>query len=94
MIYFIPYTILYVTPRFLPSFFILLSDNACVTRQIPGNIVLRILGARLHLTICVVGWGVAQLGMGFVKTWGELCVCRVLLGVFEVRFHQSTVGLR
>ncbi|KAJ2922386.1 hypothetical protein H1R20_g14700, partial [Candolleomyces eurysporus] len=59
--------------------------------QIPGNIVLRYLGARLHLTICVVGWGAAQLGMGFVRTWGELCVCRIILGVFEAGFFPALV---
>jgi len=53
-------------------------------RQIPGNIILRWIGARLWLTICVVGWGFAQLGMAFVPTWGYLSLCRVLLGVFEV----------
>ena len=53
-------------------------------RQVPGNIVLRWIGARTWLTICVVGWGVAQLGMGFVPTWGWLVFCRVFLGVFEV----------
>jgi len=52
--------------------------------QIPSNIVLRVLGARLWLTICVVGWGAAQLGMGFVPTWGYLVLCRILLGIFEV----------
>ncbi|TFK29438.1 high-affinity nicotinic acid transporter [Coprinopsis marcescibilis] len=59
--------------------------------QIPGNIVLRILGARLHLTICVVGWGAAQLGMGFVTSWGALCVCRVILGIFEAGFFPALV---
>jgi MFS family permease len=54
-------------------------------RQIPGNIILRWIGARNWLTICVVGWGTAQLGMGFVPTWGWLVFCRVWLGVFEVR---------
>lgn len=42
------------------------------------------LGARVWLTICVVGWGVSQLGMGFVPAWGYLVLTRVLLGVFEV----------
>lgn len=53
-------------------------------RQLPSNIVLRILGARLWLTICVVGWGASQLGMGFVSAWGYLALTRVFLGVFEV----------
>lgn len=37
------------------------------------------------MTFCVTAWGIAQLGMAFVKTWGFLCLCRVFLGAFEVR---------
>ncbi|TFK44848.1 major facilitator superfamily domain-containing protein [Crucibulum laeve] len=59
--------------------------------QLPGNIILRYLGARTWLTICVTGWGVAQLGMGFVPTWGYLVLCRVFLGVFEAGFFPALV---
>ncbi|EAU83959.1 hypothetical protein CC1G_09841 [Coprinopsis cinerea okayama7 len=59
--------------------------------QIPANLILRKLGARLFLTICVVGWGAAQTGMGFVPNWGLLCVCRVLLGIFESGFFPALV---
>ncbi|KAF5380625.1 hypothetical protein D9615_004540 [Tricholomella constricta] len=59
--------------------------------QLPSNVVLRVLGARIWLTICVVGWGVAQLGMGFVPTWGYLVLCRVFLGVFEAGFFPALV---
>ncbi|KAF9012461.1 major facilitator superfamily domain-containing protein [Cyathus striatus] len=59
--------------------------------QLPGNIILRWLGARTWLTICVVGWGTAQLGMGFVPTWGYLSLCRALLGVFEAGFFPALV---
>lgn len=52
--------------------------------EIPGNVVLQKIGARAWLTICVVGWGAAQIGMAFVPNWGLLCLCRALLGVFEV----------
>ncbi|KAF8894002.1 major facilitator superfamily domain-containing protein [Infundibulicybe gibba] len=59
--------------------------------QIPSNAVLRMLGARTWLTICVVGWGTVQLGMGFVENWGQLAICRVLLGVFEAGFFPALV---
>ncbi|KAF9049870.1 major facilitator superfamily domain-containing protein [Panaeolus papilionaceus] len=59
--------------------------------QIPGNVILQWLGARTWLTICVVGWGVAQLGMGFVPTWGWLVFCRIWLGVFEAGFFPALV---
>ncbi|KAG6842146.1 hypothetical protein C0991_001639 [Blastosporella zonata] len=58
--------------------------------QLPSNVVLRWLGARTWLTICVTGWGVAQLGMGFVPKWGYLVLCRVFLGIFEVTDAMST----
>ncbi|KAF5312730.1 hypothetical protein D9619_003612 [Psilocybe cf. subviscida] len=59
--------------------------------QIPSNLILRYLGSRQLLTITVVGWGAAQTGMAFVPTWGVLCLCRVLLGVFEAGFFPSLV---
>ncbi|KAF6751159.1 major facilitator superfamily domain-containing protein [Ephemerocybe angulata] len=59
--------------------------------QIPANLVLRKLGAQTFLTICVVGWGAAQVGMGFVTNWGLLCVTRVLLGIFEAGFFPALV---
>ncbi|KAF8972548.1 major facilitator superfamily domain-containing protein [Flammula alnicola] len=59
--------------------------------QIPGNIVVRRLGARTWLTICIAGWGAAQLGMAFVPTWGYLVLCRVFLGVFEAGFFPALV---
>ncbi|RXW19666.1 hypothetical protein EST38_g6179 [Candolleomyces aberdarensis] len=59
--------------------------------QVPTNLFLRKLGAQLFLTICVVGWGAAQLGMGFVPNWGLLSLCRALLGVFEAGFFPALV---
>ncbi|KAJ7497438.1 major facilitator superfamily domain-containing protein [Mycena latifolia] len=59
--------------------------------QLPSNICLRFFGVRWWLTICVSGWGAVQLGMGFVKTWGQLTVCRVLLGLFEAGFFPALV---
>ncbi|KAJ6594045.1 major facilitator superfamily domain-containing protein [Mycena capillaripes] len=59
--------------------------------QLPSNILLRFFGVRWWLTICVLGWGIVQLGMGFVKTWGQLAVCRVLLGLFEAGFFPALV---
>lgn len=59
--------------------------------QLPGNLILTWLGARTWLTICVTGWGAAQLGMAFVKNWGQLCLTRVILGVFEAGFFPALV---
>ncbi|KAJ2914365.1 hypothetical protein MD484_g6041, partial [Candolleomyces efflorescens] len=51
--------------------------------EIPGNLILRRLGARYWITFCVVGWGAAQVGMAFVPHWGFLCLARALLGLLE-----------
>ncbi|KAF8161310.1 major facilitator superfamily domain-containing protein [Crassisporium funariophilum] len=57
--------------------------------QLPGNLVLRKFGVRNWLTFIVASWGAVQLGMGFVKTWGYLALCRVLLGIFEASFFPA-----
>jgi len=36
---------------------------------------------------CIVSWGIVQLGMGFVRSWGYLLLCRVRLGAMEVRLY-------
>ncbi|KAF9268567.1 MFS general substrate transporter [Marasmius fiardii PR-910] len=59
--------------------------------QIPGNAMLRMVGVRNWITFIVVGWGAVQLGMAFVKHWGLLTLCRVLLGVFEAGFFPAMV---
>ncbi|KAJ7346771.1 major facilitator superfamily domain-containing protein [Mycena albidolilacea] len=59
--------------------------------QLPSNVLLRFFGVRVWLTICVSGWGAVQLGMGFVRTWGQLALCRVLLGLFEAGFFPALV---
>ncbi|KAF8169931.1 high-affinity nicotinic acid transporter [Pholiota molesta] len=69
----------------------IISSLTCFCSQIPGNLILRSIGPRTLLTICVVGWGIAQLGMAFVKTWGILCLCRIFLGAFESVFFPSLV---
>ncbi|KAH0581259.1 hypothetical protein H2248_012364 [Termitomyces sp. 'cryptogamus'] len=51
--------------------------------QIPSSIIVQKLGPRIWLSICVTGWGAAQLGMGFVPKWGYLVLCRLFLGLFE-----------
>ena len=55
--------------------------------------VLRKLGARTWVSMCVLCWGAAQLGMGFVPKWGYLVLCRALLGAFEVGFIRVNWGL-
>ncbi|KAF9529668.1 major facilitator superfamily domain-containing protein [Crepidotus variabilis] len=57
--------------------------------QLPGNLILRKVGARNWLSFIVLAWGAVELGMGFVHTWRQLVVLRVLLGVLEASFFPS-----
>jgi len=57
--------------------------------ELPSNILLRKFGARYWLCGIVTAFGAIMLGMGFVKTWVELLVCRTLLGVFEAGFFPA-----
>jgi sugar phosphate permease len=57
--------------------------------QIPSNLIVRRVGPRLWISFCVLGWGIAQLSMGFSKSWGHLAVCRVFLGVFEAGYFPA-----
>ncbi|KAJ7188694.1 major facilitator superfamily domain-containing protein [Mycena filopes] len=59
--------------------------------QIPGNLIVRKVGARKYLTLCAISWGAVQVGMAFVQTWRTLTLCRVLLGVCEASFFPGIV---
>jgi hypothetical protein len=45
--------------------------------------VLRRVGAAKWLGTIVMLWGGVMIGMGFVKDWRVLVVCRAILGLFE-----------
>ncbi|KAF4598702.1 hypothetical protein EYR38_007110 [Pleurotus pulmonarius] len=59
--------------------------------QIPTGALLRRVGAPSLLAFCAVSWGIVQLCMAFVSTWGYLLLCRILLGVLEGPFLPSFV---
>lgn len=59
--------------------------------QLPGNLVLRRLGARHWITFIVVGWGTTVLSMGFVRSWLYLALLRILLGALEASFFPALV---
>ncbi|KAJ7647692.1 major facilitator superfamily domain-containing protein [Roridomyces roridus] len=61
--------------------------------QIPSNLLLNVVGPRKLLSFCVVGWGTAQLAMGFVPNWQSLAALRVVLGALEAGFLPSLVYL-
>lgn len=51
--------------------------------EIPSNVIIRRIGARLWLSFLITAWGVSVLGMGFVRHWVPLVLLRILLGLFE-----------
>ncbi|KAF9047428.1 major facilitator superfamily domain-containing protein [Panaeolus papilionaceus] len=59
--------------------------------ELPSNLFLRKLGVVNWLTFLVISWGTVQLAMGFVSTWTQLLLCRVLLGAFEAGFFPALV---
>lgn len=58
-------------------------DTMLTWQELPSNVLLRKIGARYWLGGIVTGFGVVTLGQAFVKTWWELAICRVLLGLLE-----------
>ncbi|KAI5788283.1 major facilitator superfamily domain-containing protein [Geopyxis carbonaria] len=61
--------------------------------ELPSNIVLRKVGAAVWLSGIVLAWGSVMIGMGFVKDWKLLVVCRAILGFFEAGFFPACVYL-
>ncbi|KAL0566734.1 hypothetical protein V5O48_015272, partial [Marasmius crinis-equi] len=59
--------------------------------QFPTNAVVRRVGVRIWITFVVIAWGAATLGMGFVKSWSTLALCRALIGAFEAGFFPAIV---
>ncbi|PBK58396.1 MFS general substrate transporter [Armillaria solidipes] len=59
--------------------------------SVPGNILLRKIGARVFLSFIVTAWGAVCLSIGFVKTWEVLTVLRVLLGAMETGLFPALV---
>ncbi|KIY63981.1 MFS general substrate transporter [Cylindrobasidium torrendii FP15055 ss-10] len=62
-----------------------------IVLQLPMNLVLRRFGARNCLTFYICGWGCVLVGMGLVKDWRLLVMCRVLLGALEAGFFPALI---
>jgi MFS family permease len=54
--------------------------------NIPGNLVLRRVGARLWLPGIIIAWGIVTVASGFITNFAGLCVTRVFLGAAESSF--------
>lgn len=51
--------------------------------EMPSNLALKSVGAKLWLPIIMTFWGLVCVSMGFVSNYTTLLVCRIFLGLFE-----------
>lgn len=51
--------------------------------DIPSNWLLKIVGGGKYLPLLALAWGIVGTCMGFVKSYGALIACRMLLGACE-----------
>jgi MFS family permease len=51
--------------------------------DVPAAFTVRRVGPALWVGVIGTAWGAITIGQGFVKTWGQLAACRVLLGFLE-----------
>ncbi|KAL1650156.1 hypothetical protein SLS61_006078 [Didymella pomorum] len=61
--------------------------------EVPSNLVLKKLAPSTWLSLIMVLWGIATVGMGLVKTFEGLIAMRVLLGFFEAGLFPGCVYL-
>lgn len=59
--------------------------------EVPSNIILEEVGARLWIARIMVSWGLISAGMMFVRTPAMFCTLRFLLGVAEAGFFPGIV---
>ncbi|KAJ8518758.1 hypothetical protein ONZ45_g4207 [Pleurotus djamor] len=57
--------------------------------ELPSNILIRKIGAARWIGTITLLWGIVMLGMGFIKKWWELVICRILLGILEAGFFPA-----
>ncbi|KAI6361176.1 hypothetical protein MCOR25_006547 [Pyricularia grisea] len=72
---------------------VLLFFVAYIIFEIPSNLILPRAGPANWLAFLGIGFGAVMLGMGFVKSWGVLALCRFLLGTFEAGFMPGCAYL-
>ena len=59
--------------------------------EVPSNIILEKVGARLWIARIMVSWGLISAGMMFVRTPVTFCMLRFLLGVAEAGFFPGVI---
>jgi MFS family permease len=51
--------------------------------EVPSNIIIKKIAPSVWLSGLMFFWGITTMCQGFVKSYAELLVCRVFLGIFE-----------
>src|SRR4051794_24526300 len=59
--------------------------------EVPSNLILERVGARRWIARILIGWGIASMGMVFVRDAGSFYVARVILGLAEAGFFPGIV---
>ncbi len=59
--------------------------------EIPSNLILHRIGARIWIARILITWGVVAIATGFVQTVSHLYVARFLLGVAEAGFFPGII---
>jgi ACS family tartrate transporter-like MFS transporter len=59
--------------------------------EIPSNLLLHRIGARVWIARILITWGIITIGCGFVRTTHELYVVRFLLGLAEAGFFPGII---
>ncbi|CAK4032887.1 retrograde regulation 2 [Lecanosticta acicola] len=57
--------------------------------MVPSNMVLKVVKPSLWMAFLMICWGTVMTMHGLVKTWGQLCACRALLGLCETGFFPA-----
>ncbi|MFJ8640712.1 MFS transporter [Streptomyces sp. NBC_01693] len=61
--------------------------------EVPSNLLMKRIGARLTLSRIMILWGVVSIGMLFVQTPTQFYVMRLLLGAFEAGYAPGVMLL-
>ncbi|CQJ65993.1 putative membrane transport protein [Yersinia intermedia] len=64
---------------------------ACFFLEIPSNLMLHRVGARLWIARIMITWGIISAGMAFVTTPMSFYVMRCLLGIAEAGFYPGVI---
>ncbi|MBY6414662.1 MFS transporter [Rhodococcus sp. BP-252] len=59
--------------------------------EMPSNVILERVGARLWISRILITWGLVTIGTAFVQNTGQFYAARVLLGVAEAGFYPGMI---